>query len=52
MPWPLIQQNSQRVPLEDWELERLEFIRGGAVNAAMGGYREGVANTWLNDDMW
>ena len=27
------------------ELGRPEFIRGGAVNAAMGGCGEGVANT-------
>ena len=45
MSWPLIWQNSQRVPLEDLELGRPEFICEGAVNAAMGGYGEGVANT-------
>ena len=29
-----------------------EFIREGAVNVVMGGYGDGVANTWSNDDMW
>ena len=52
MSWPLIRQNLQRVPLEDWELGHPGFIRGGAVNVAMGGCGEGVANTWSDDDMW
>ena len=40
MSWPLARQNSQRVPLG-----RLEFTRGGVVNATMGGCGNGVANT-------
>ena len=52
MSWPLVWQNSQWVPLEDWKLGRLKFIRGGVVNAAMGGCGDGVANTWSEDDMW
>ena len=41
----LARQNLQQVPLEDQEVGRLEFIHGGAVNAANGGCGEGVANT-------
>ena len=52
MSWLLVRQNSQRVPLEDWELGCPEFIRGGAMNATMRGCGEGVANTWFDDDMW
>ena len=52
MSWPLVQQNSQRVPLEDWEIGRPEFIHGGVVNATMGGRRDGLVNTWSDDDMW
>ena len=44
MSWPLARQNLQRVLLEDWEVGRPKFIRGGAVNATMGGYEDGVAN--------
>ena len=49
--WPSAWQNSQWVPLEDWEVGRPEFIHGGAVNVAMG-CGDGVANTWSDDDMW
>ena len=52
MSWPLAWQNSQWVPLEDWNVGRPEFIRGGAINAAMGGCGDGVANTWSEDEMW
>ena len=52
MLWPLTWQNSQRVPLEDWEMGHSEFIRGLVVNAAMGGCGDGVANTWSDDDIW
>ena len=52
MSWPLARQNSQWVPLEDWEVGGLEFIRRGAVNAAIGGCGDGVANTWSEDEMW
>ena len=52
MSWPLARQNLQWVPLEDWKVGRLEFIRGGVVNAAMGGCGKGVANTWSDDVMW
>ena len=52
MSWPLAWQNSQRVPLEDWEVERPEFIHGGVMNAAMGDCGDGVSNTWSDDDMW
>jgi len=52
MSWPLARQNMQRVTLENWEVGCLEFICGGVVNAAMGGYGDGVANTWSDNDMW
>ena len=39
--WPLAWQNSQHVPLEDWEVGCPKFIRGGAMNATMGGYGDG-----------
>ena len=52
--WPFAQQNSQRVPFDDCEKGRLEVNCGGAMIATMGSYggREGVANTWLEDDIW
>ena len=52
MSWPLTQQNSQWVPLEDWKVGHPELINGGAMNATMEGCGEGVANTWSDDDMW
>ena len=51
MSCPLARQNSQRVPLENWKVGCLEFIYGGAVNVAMGGCGDVVANTWSDDDM-
>ena len=52
--WPLAQQNSQRVPLKDWEEGHPEVNSGREVTTAMEGCggREGVANTWSEDDMW
>ena len=51
MSWPLARQTRSEY-LWKTEMGHPEFIRGGVVNAAMGGCGDVVANTWLDDDMW
>ena len=48
--WPLAQQNSLWVPLEDWEVGRPKVNLGAAMGGCGGG--ESVASTWPEDDMW